>query len=98
MPLARSRFIRFTAALLWEAVRAMPLPPGKTPPARIQIEGVSPGAFTPAECGYWEYRVSAWVDRWASWRHELERKVAAGQEDLSGELSEGAVLLGRESL
>jgi starch synthase (maltosyl-transferring) len=135
----------------------MPLPPGKTPPARIQIEEVSPvidcgrysvkrvrgervevtanifrdghevlgaaiayrragarkwfeeplrpqgndawaGTFTPAECGYWEFRVSAWLDRWASWRHELERKVAAGQEDLSGELSEGAVLLGRDAL
>ena len=135
----------------------MPPPPGKTPPARIQIEHVSPvvdcgrysvkrvvdepvtvgaaifrdghevlgaaveyrkagarkwleeplaslgndlwsGTFAPPECGYWEFRVSAWLDRWASWRHELERKVQAGQEDLSGELSEGAVLLERKSL
>jgi starch synthase (maltosyl-transferring) len=135
----------------------MPLPPGKTPPARIQIQHVEPvldcgrypakrvlgeavtttatifrdghevlggaveyrksgarkwferplhplgndewaGSFEPGECGYWEFRLVAWVDRWASWRHELERKVAAGQEDLSGELSEGAVLLGKKEL
>ncbi len=32
------------------------------------------------------------------WQDELRRKVAAGQADLAGELSEGAVLLGREVL
>ncbi|MFP5362044.1 MAG: maltotransferase domain-containing protein, partial [Thermoleophilia bacterium] len=56
------------------------------------------GSFTPRDCGYWEFRVSAWLDRWASWRHELERKVDAGQEDLASELSEGALLLGQEEL
>jgi starch synthase (maltosyl-transferring) len=135
----------------------MPLPPGKTPPARIQVQHVDPvldcgrypvkrilgepveaaatvfrdghevlggvveyrrsgtrkwmeaplhalgndvwsGTFTPNECGRWEFRLTVWVDRWASWRHELERKLQAGQEDLSGELSEGAVLLGRDAL
>ncbi len=49
-------------------------------------------------CGVWEFAVAAWVDRFASWRHELERKVEAGQEDLSGELSEGAALHGVDSL
>jgi starch synthase (maltosyl-transferring) len=49
-------------------------------------------------CGTWEYAVAAWVDRFASWRHELQRKVDAAQEDLSSELSEGAVLFGVESL
>ena len=34
----------------------------------------------------------------ASWQHELERKVAAGQSDLASELSEGAALLGVASL
>ena len=56
------------------------------------------GAFEPDELGLWEFTVAAWTDRWASWRWELERKVNAGQEDLAGELSEGAALLGRESL
>jgi starch synthase (maltosyl-transferring) len=48
--------------------------------------------------GTWCYRVEAWVDRVASFQHELQRKVDAGQRDLSGELSEGAVLLGVETL
>jgi starch synthase (maltosyl-transferring) len=54
------------------------------------------GAFTPDELGRWQYRVEAWVDRKASFRHELERKVEAKQADLSGELSEAAVLWGRD--
>ena len=39
-------------------------------------------------------RVAAWTDRVATWQDELRRKSEAGQEDLAGELSEGAVLLG----
>jgi starch synthase (maltosyl-transferring) len=49
-------------------------------------------------CGRWAYRIEAWVDRIASFQYELERKVEAGQEDLTGELSEGAVVLGREDV
>jgi starch synthase (maltosyl-transferring) len=48
--------------------------------------------------GRWEFQVGAWMDRFASFRHELQRKVDAGQEDLSGELSEAAVLYGVESI
>jgi starch synthase (maltosyl-transferring) len=48
--------------------------------------------------GRWQYSIVAWVDRFSSWRHELERKVEAGQADLSSELAEGAVLLGAKSL
>jgi starch synthase (maltosyl-transferring) len=44
-------------------------------------------------CGRWELSVQAWVDRYASWRDELRRKVEAGQTDLASELEEGAVLL-----
>ena len=54
------------------------------------------GEFAPDCPGRWQYRVEAWVDRKASFRHELERKVEAGQDDLSGELSEAAELWGRE--
>ncbi|MBV8396181.1 MAG: DUF3416 domain-containing protein, partial [Actinobacteria bacterium] len=50
--------------------------------------------FEVTECGRWEYGVEAWVDRAASWRDELSRKVAAGQEDLASELAEGADILG----
>jgi starch synthase (maltosyl-transferring) len=56
------------------------------------------GRFGPDACGLWEFSVSAWVDRLASWQRELARKVEAGQEDLSGELAEGALLLEREAL
>jgi len=56
------------------------------------------GVFEPTQLGRWHFVVEAWVDRAASWRHELERKVEAGQEDLSSELSEGALLLGVEEL
>jgi starch synthase (maltosyl-transferring) len=55
-------------------------------------------SFDLDRCGRWVYRIEAWVDRIASFQHELQRKVEAGQEDLSGELSEGAVLLGRSEL
>jgi starch synthase (maltosyl-transferring) len=56
------------------------------------------GSFVPDRLGRWQFGIVAWVDRVASWRHELERKVAAGQSDLAGELSEGAALLGVASL
>ena len=58
------------------------------------IDGVRwAGAFTVDAPGRWEYTIEAWSDTWATWRDELSRKVAAGQADLSGELSEGVVLL-----
>ena len=45
-------------------------------------------------CGPWEWTILAWSDAFASWRDELGRKVAFGEADLAGELSEGEVLLG----
>jgi starch synthase (maltosyl-transferring) len=44
--------------------------------------------------GRWEYDIHAWIDRFGTWRNELARKLEAGQHELAGELSEGAVLLG----
>ncbi|MDX6726457.1 MAG: hypothetical protein QOK49_1262 [Baekduia sp.] len=43
--------------------------------------------------GRWQWAIDAWIDRFASWREELRRKVEGGQHDLAGELSEGVVLL-----
>jgi starch synthase (maltosyl-transferring) len=51
-------------------------------------------SFAVDVCGRWEFTVQAWVDRYASFREELRRKVEAGQADLTSELEEGAVLLG----
>ncbi len=56
------------------------------------------GSFEASELGRWQFTITAWVDRLASWQRELERKVAAGQPDLSSELLEGAALLGVDSL
>jgi len=58
------------------------------------INGVRWGGRFPVDRpGSWPFTFQAWTDVFATWRDELERKVDAGQEDLSGELSEGAVLL-----
>jgi starch synthase (maltosyl-transferring) len=51
------------------------------------------GAFTVEAPGRTQWTIQAWVDLFAGWRDELARKVAFGQPDLSGELSEGAVLI-----
>jgi starch synthase (maltosyl-transferring) len=51
------------------------------------------GEFDVTELGRWTWTIEAWVDAFASWRQELTRKVDAVQADLSGELSEGVVLL-----
>jgi starch synthase (maltosyl-transferring) len=47
--------------------------------------------------GTWEYRVESWVDHFATFRHGLERKVAAGV-DVSVELAAGARMAGVKSL
>ena len=51
------------------------------------------GSFEVDEMGSWQYTIEAWTDRFGTWREELRRKVAAGQHDLAGELSEGIQLL-----
>ncbi len=51
------------------------------------------GSFEVDRLGCWEYTLDAWTDVFGTWRDELERKVAAGQHDLAGEMSEGALLL-----
>jgi starch synthase (maltosyl-transferring) len=51
------------------------------------------GRFDVDRIGRWEYTIQAWTDVFGTWRDELERKVAAGQHDLAGELSEGVLLL-----
>jgi starch synthase (maltosyl-transferring) len=51
------------------------------------------GSFDVDRCGGWQWTIEAWIDRFASWREELRRKVEAGQHDLGGELSEGVEIL-----
>ncbi|HEY6758173.1 MAG TPA: alpha-1,4-glucan--maltose-1-phosphate maltosyltransferase [Baekduia sp.] len=51
------------------------------------------GTFSVDQLGRHQWTIDAWIDRFASWREELARKVQFGQHDLAGELSEGVVLL-----
>ncbi len=43
--------------------------------------------------GPWRWSIEAWTDAEVTWRDELERRIAAGQQDLSSEFAEGALLL-----
>ena len=44
------------------------------------------------EQGRYRFHVEGWIDSWATWRSELEKRFAAGQ-DLAVELKEGARLV-----
>ncbi len=59
------------------------------------VNGVRWGGSFPVEtAGSWQFTIEAWSDVFATWHDELRRKVEADlDEDLSGELSEGVVLL-----
>jgi starch synthase (maltosyl-transferring) len=48
--------------------------------------------FALDRAGAWAFTVEAWTDRFTTWRVELEKKFAAGQE-VDSELLEGAVLV-----
>jgi starch synthase (maltosyl-transferring) len=51
------------------------------------------GAFRVEHVGLARWTIQAWVDVFAGWRDEVARKLDAGQIDMSGETSEGVVLL-----
>jgi starch synthase (maltosyl-transferring) len=64
----------------------------------VAMELVAPGRdewagmFDVPDVGVHEYCVVAWVDRFLSWRHELQKKAAFGQES-SVDLLEGSLLV-----
>ena len=63
-------------------------------PIDAHVNGVRwEGEFAVDVMGRWQWSIEAWSDVFATWRDELQRKIAAGQEDVAGELSEGVVLL-----
>jgi starch synthase (maltosyl-transferring) len=58
------------------------------------LEGVRwTGGFDLTRSGRWEFTIEAWTDVFGTWRDELARKVAAGQDELGGEILEGIQLL-----
>ncbi|MEJ3657082.1 alpha-1,4-glucan--maltose-1-phosphate maltosyltransferase [Actinomycetes bacterium KLBMP 9759] len=54
-------------------------------------------AISADEPGLWTFRVDAWSDPWATWRHAVTVKLEAGQtaEELANDLETGARLLQR---
>jgi starch synthase (maltosyl-transferring) len=54
------------------------------------------GRVVPDQEGEWSFRVEAWADPYASWVHDAEIKVPAGQ-DIELVLEEGALLLDEAS-
>lgn len=95
-----ARVFRDGHELLAAAVRYKPAGTTRWREAPLELLGNDEwaGSFEVDRAGTWCYRVEAWVDRVASFQHELRRKVDAGQKDLTGELAEGALLLGVEKL
>src|SRR4051812_20436401 len=78
-------------------------PPGGGPAPFIRMArfGEEPDRWlataVPDREGLWTFRVEAWSDPLATWRHAVEVKVEAGQgaEELANDLEEGARLLDR---
>ena len=63
-------------------------------PIDAHLGGVRWGAqFDVDRVGRWQYTIEAWTDAFGTWRDELARKIATGQHDLTGEISEALVLL-----
>jgi len=51
------------------------------------------GVFPAGGVGFTEYRIVAWGDVYASWNHDMAKRLAGGQADLSSEALEGAAVL-----
>jgi starch synthase (maltosyl-transferring) len=63
-------------------------------PMTLAAEGTDEwiGRFTVGGVGWHEYTIVSWVDRFKTWRRDLEIKTAAGQ-DVAVELLEGSLLI-----
>jgi starch synthase (maltosyl-transferring) len=51
------------------------------------------GEITPDALGVWHFTVDGWTDAFATWVARLEKRVAAQQPEVAGELLEGARLV-----
>ncbi|HKU11201.1 MAG TPA: alpha-1,4-glucan--maltose-1-phosphate maltosyltransferase [Sinomonas sp.] len=66
---------------------------------RVRLESLGPGldrwggSFTPTGPGLWSFAIEAWHDRYGTWHHNADIKIAAGI-DVELMLAEGAKLLG----
>jgi starch synthase (maltosyl-transferring) len=64
----------------------------RSAPLRPVVNDHWEGTLEPADVGRHEMVVEAWRDRFATWRHDIEIKAAAG-DDVEVELEEGARIL-----
>jgi starch synthase (maltosyl-transferring) len=64
----------------------------RSAPMRSFVNDRWEGTLSPTEVGRHEFVVEAWRDRFATWRHDVEIKAAAG-DDIELELEEGARIL-----
>jgi starch synthase (maltosyl-transferring) len=96
----RARIFRDGHETLGAAVRWRPRGATKWADSPLQPVGNDwwEGSFAVDAAGVWSFRIEAWVDRVATWQVEVRRKSDAGQADLTSELAEGALLLGRDSV
>jgi starch synthase (maltosyl-transferring) len=78
------------AGALW--VRA----PGDSPTVEYPLEAMGNdrmcGSFVPDQVGRWAFTVVGWVDRFATWRHDMLRRLEAEQ-DVEVDLEIGARLI-----
>jgi starch synthase (maltosyl-transferring) len=95
-----ARIFRDGHDVLGAAVRYRPAGASRWQEAPLEPRGNDhwSGSFPVDRPGAWSFRIEAWTDRIASFRDELRRKLEGGQDDLSGELAEGAALLGRPAV
>jgi starch synthase (maltosyl-transferring) len=80
---------RLAARARWRRVGD---PTWTSTPLREGADSRWTGTITPTAIGAHELVIDAWADRYTTWRHEVEVKVAAGQ-DVALEMEEGARLL-----
>ena len=58
-------------------------------PMQLLVNDLWQASFIPHETGIYEYTVTAWIDRFDTWRSQVSKKRAGGQ-NVSVELMEGA--------
>ncbi|MEW6322901.1 MAG: maltotransferase domain-containing protein [Acidobacteriota bacterium] len=80
------------------AVRLLHRPAGRDAwqevPMRLVDNDRWRGSFIVDQVGRWEYTVEAWVDHFATWQHQLPRRMQAG-DDITSELLEAAAMVRR---
>lgn len=80
---------QLAALLHWRAVGE---PDWQSSPLRAQGNDLWTAEFVPQAAGLHVFRLEAWIDPYATYCHDLEKKYAAGVE-LGLELEEGSLLL-----